>query len=322
MLRMKRIHAASLAFLLLSARLAAAADDKRSLDMIDAAMMGDNAKVKALIAKGADVNAKGDGRPALVWAAQNGWIDVVRTLLEAKADVNVRDNLGLTPLERVVDVGGKPELLELLIKAGADVNIQYPSQIDPGRTLLMMAVSEGKAATVDALIKAKADVSLADRSGNTALTIAISDDHPELIAALLKSGANVNASRPSFGTPLHFALDNDKTAAAEALLKGGANVTLAGPAGQTALMLAIRKESPLLPKLLAAKADVNARDDQSLTPIYYAIEAGSGAAVTALIKAGADVNLPLNNGDTPLGFARRNGTPALVELIKAAGGKE
>ena len=52
----------------------------------DAAMRGDAAAVRALIAEGADVNVpQGDGMTALHWAAQNRDAALVRDLLEAGA---------------------------------------------------------------------------------------------------------------------------------------------------------------------------------------------------------------------------------------------
>ena len=52
-----------------------------------AARTGDIEPVKALLARGADVNAEeADGQTALMWAAAEGHVDVVRALLEAGAD--------------------------------------------------------------------------------------------------------------------------------------------------------------------------------------------------------------------------------------------
>ena len=55
--------------------------------------------VQALIAEGAEVNAKAkDGRTALMWASQKGHRDVVQALLAKGADVNAKDNKGRTAL--------------------------------------------------------------------------------------------------------------------------------------------------------------------------------------------------------------------------------
>src|ERR1700730_10299053 len=62
-----------------------------SEDMIAAASRGDRAAVQALLAKGADVNAKDNGgRTALMMATVTGHPDVVQTLLAMGAEVNAK----------------------------------------------------------------------------------------------------------------------------------------------------------------------------------------------------------------------------------------
>src|SRR5690348_9154882 len=57
-----------------------------------AAKKGDAAETERLLAAGADVNAHTDyGVTALFYAAEKGHLDVVRTLIAHKADVNVTD---------------------------------------------------------------------------------------------------------------------------------------------------------------------------------------------------------------------------------------
>lgn len=73
----------------------------------DATRRGDAAAVRALIAKGANVNAKWryDQTP-LFKAAERGDAEIVKILLEHKADPNVRDTFyGATPLYWATDKG-------------------------------------------------------------------------------------------------------------------------------------------------------------------------------------------------------------------------
>src|SRR6188508_3112169 len=66
----------------------------------DAAMRGDVATVRSLIARRADVNApQGDGMTALHWAADRGDSAIADALLRAKANVASRTRIGAyTPL--------------------------------------------------------------------------------------------------------------------------------------------------------------------------------------------------------------------------------
>ena len=97
----------------------------KSTRLQKAAQKGDIKAVKALLAAGAEVNAKtkkGSWTP-LHYAAWFGHTEVVKLLLEAGAKVNARDNYGKTPLCRAARLH-RNEAAKLLIEAGADVNIR------------------------------------------------------------------------------------------------------------------------------------------------------------------------------------------------------
>ena len=58
------------------------------------------------------------------------------------------------------------------------------------------------------------------------------------------------------------------------------------------------------------------------TALYNAAQNGYTESVKVLIEAGADVNIPDFDGRTPLNRAIIGKHTAVVELLKAAGGKE
>ena len=89
-------------------------------ELLAAARKSDVEKVKALLAKGADVNAKSPyGATPLFFACDRGSVEVVRVLLENGADANVRDKFyGATPLGWALGKG-KPEIIRLLLEKGA-----------------------------------------------------------------------------------------------------------------------------------------------------------------------------------------------------------
>src|SRR5262249_18977412 len=90
-------------------------------ELLAAAKKGDVAAVKALIANGADVNAKtAYGVTPLLHAASQGHTEVVKLLLEHKADANAKDTFyGQTPLLASLDDKSNVETVRLLIEAGA-----------------------------------------------------------------------------------------------------------------------------------------------------------------------------------------------------------
>src|ERR1035438_4638706 len=80
----------------LALSLAAAAADF-SASLLDAAAAGKTNAVKALLDKGADIEARDKkDRPPLMRAAQHGHADTVRLLLAKGAHADARDQLGYT----------------------------------------------------------------------------------------------------------------------------------------------------------------------------------------------------------------------------------
>src|ERR1035441_5351398 len=66
-------------------------------DLLTAARNGNTDGVRAALASGVNLEAKGsDGRTALIWAAAQGHADIVRLLLAKGADAQARDKEGLT----------------------------------------------------------------------------------------------------------------------------------------------------------------------------------------------------------------------------------
>ena len=105
-------------------------------DLINTASRGEAAAVQALLAKGADVNAKGrNGVTALMAASENGHRDVVQALRSKGADVNVRAiKAGVTALI-VASHNGHREVVQALLAKGAAVN----AKMSNGATALTVA---------------------------------------------------------------------------------------------------------------------------------------------------------------------------------------
>ena len=74
--------------------------------LVGAAEKGDRATAFRLLAKGADPNAPGpDGTTAIMWAAANDDLELVRALIKARANVNLRNEFGTSALTEAATIG-------------------------------------------------------------------------------------------------------------------------------------------------------------------------------------------------------------------------
>jgi ankyrin repeat protein len=157
-------------------------------ELLEASRIGDIEKVKKLLKKGADVNAKDNyGFTPLHDAAFFGRIEVVKLLIEKGANVNAKDNLGSTPLHLAAIIR-RIEVVKLLIEKGANVN----AKDNVGWTPLHWAAFAGHIEVVKLLIENGAYVNATDNDGFTPLHLAANNGHIEVVKLLLEHGADPN----------------------------------------------------------------------------------------------------------------------------------
>ena len=174
----KAMRSRSIALLFVAVLLAPAARAQNlNEDFLVAARKGDVPKLKELLDKGADVNAKTQyGATALAYACDKGHIEVVKLLLERGANVNVRDTFyGEVPLGWALQ-RENIEILKLLLEKGAQ-----------GRErVLMEGVREGK---IDLVKLALEKGELKPGPLSSALEVATAANKTEIVDLLKKAGA-------------------------------------------------------------------------------------------------------------------------------------
>lgn len=160
----------------------------------DAAMQDDRGAVKSLIEAKADVNAaQADGATALQWAAYKSDLELADLLIAAGANVKAANHDGATALSLASERGDAP-MIDKLLRTGVDVNEKGPH----GETPLMMASRNGNVDAIKTLIDHKADVNVKETlRGTTALMWAAEQSHPAAVKLLIANGADVSiASAP------------------------------------------------------------------------------------------------------------------------------
>ncbi|MGB6065920.1 MAG: ankyrin repeat domain-containing protein [Desulfomonilaceae bacterium] len=189
-------------------------------NLLEAARTGDYLEVVGYLNEGADVNTRDqDGLTPLIWAAIQGHEEVVRVLLEQGAALEAKNNNGDTAL-MWASVMGHKEVVELLLGHGANADLSEPKS---GVTALMAAAAEGHTDVVEVLLEKGAAVNVSDRNGNTALTQASIRGYGEVVDLLLASGATFNGIRPTAVATAFIFVSPDGRPAGMDLVRFGQN---------------------------------------------------------------------------------------------------
>jgi ankyrin repeat protein len=296
----------------------------------EAAMHEDAAAVRTLLRQKADVNAAlPDGTTALHWSVQADDLETVGLLIDAGANVKVKDRYGFTPLYFAA-ANGNAAVIRKLLDAGADPNAADAM----GETALMTATRSGNVDSLKALLQHGATVNTQDSvNQQTALMWAVRSNAPAAVQLLIEYGAEINA-RTRIG----------KAPAARPPGAGGGShgvgIVRSGwpergfqpetPGAMTPLLYAARDgRTDIARMLVAAKADVQQADVNGITPLLMAITNNHLDTAKFLIEKGADVNAADWWGRTPLyatveirnrDYGRNNeheiDRPAALELIR------
>ena len=240
-----------------------------------------------LLTKGANPNAPGpDGTTAIMWAASNGDIELVRALIKAGANVTLKNQFGTTAITEAAIVGSAP-VIDALLKAGADPNTKNPE----GETPLMAVARSGNVDAAKRLLEARADVNAKENfGGQTALMWAAAQGQAEMVKLLAASGADLNAR----GVIRQWERKVITEPRPKDMNKGGF----------TALLYAAREGCVDCARhLIAAGADPDLEDPERIAPINMALLNLHFEFAAYMIKAGADVNRWDLFGRSPLYMA-------------------
>jgi ankyrin repeat protein len=314
---------------------------------------------KWLLEKGADANgAERSGGP-LLGAAGSVYPDMVEILLKNRADPNVKDSGGYTPLARTIYTYEPPSyrkpgvvsdfnerrirVVKLLLAHGADPNLR----LGDGSTALLCTAYHRHPDLMKLLLEKGADVNLRLENGSTILISALSrgPHKPNRILKYFGSWSEANAKRPA-QPKRKEALSPELIEIVRLLVDHNADLNVKLEDGTTALMWAAIHGYTELVKLLLDKgadptaklkdgstalqwAALNDREDvvklldthSAVNNLADAAKAGLSKDILRLVGRGANVNAKDNQGKTPLMEATRAGHADTAKLLLSKGAK-
>ncbi|GAW23654.1 hypothetical protein ANO14919_132280 [Xylariales sp. No.14919] len=250
--------------------------------------------------------------------AESGDLEGLNRCIKSGVSLNQRDNvLGRTPI-LIATLHDHLEIIDSLIQSHADINISDHE----GKSPLYLAAEYGRVKIVERLLLAKADANQKAHNDSTPLHAAAYGESEEIPEAPIKrSGGNEEAVDPvnSDGSIApHLAASTDRANAIEALLKDGSNINALNREGESPLMLAARRGCIDSTKaLLGNKAiDFSIQDARfGRTALSWAASEGKTDVFELLAKHDSDINSMDYDGRTPLILAVRSGGLELVKTL-------
>ena len=165
-------------------------------------------------------------------------------LKENKLDINLKDNIkNWTPIYYLLDSsdGSETEILQILIKSGAKINISDKYGITP----LHLVSFKGQDEYMSILLQNNVDINAYDKFNRIPLNYAIMEGQLNSAYYLLESGSNINTKDIDGNTLLHYAVSSKGNSLLFSimLIDRKINLNEINNEGDTALML-IAKKNP------------------------------------------------------------------------------
>ncbi|MBM3580169.1 MAG: hypothetical protein FJX34_05295, partial [Alphaproteobacteria bacterium] len=285
-----------------------------------AAVEGHNEIAEFLIQNKAEVNVTNhEGVTILIMAAFHGNIELAKILLRNKADASPKDNQNFTALDYLIqyhETKLDPELLELMLQAGADPNTQDPD----GTALLMRQVVLENSANAKILIEHGANIDLSYNGDSLLHRVVLAGD-PELTRLLLERGANPHLRNHQGLTPLDMALDRyyldgqERNKKLLHTLVDHSQSLHEDISDSRLLQLVLKGQTGLLEYLLDRGANANSLDSFGASLLMAAASNGNLEITKLLLKHGANPEHKASGGYTVLGEAQRSQNKEVLDLI-------
>lgn len=251
--------------------------------------------LKMLVDAGADINSVNQYGRTAAFNAKNP--SLLQKMIDMGLDVNIRDKLGRTALFSVLFSTKNEEILEVLLKAGANLN-----EIDnDGHSAVTIAINHGSSRWLQTLIDHGADLdnpsAIFQLVRRQSLPNYYGFGGPDenkttklMLQMLVNAGVDLNVLDEEGWSPLALVCENNQSLLSP-MIEHGANPNLHGPGKSPLIQLCTHNSGCGVRKLLLAGADVDVTDNEGRTPFYIVVFSTFTYynVLAHLINAGADI---------------------------------
>ncbi len=202
--------------------------------LFEAAQQGDAASVRLFLANGISPDSQNEkGYSLLSESVKHP--EIVQLLIDAGADVNLLDASGLAPIHTCVDYN-TPDTVEILLRAGADMYVETAYQENAG--ILAANCSAGSLKMMKKLLACGYDINHRSTTGKTMLMTSLGDNWETGTRWLLAHGAKTEVRDNEGDTALFYGCSTNiycSTESLDALLEAGADINATNNLGNNAL---------------------------------------------------------------------------------------
>lgn len=263
-----------------------------------------------LAAGGADINTRDrhERTPLIMACMMRGenFLKIVKWLIDNRADVNLSDEWGDTPLHHAVwaaACSNKLDVIDMLLSAGARLNKKNKY----GRTPFFEVAASGNTAAAEELIARGDTPEVADVFGRTPIFYAAVNGHLDMVKLLFEKYPQLDVMDNSGRNALSIAAGEGYIDVAEWLISRHSDYISKDNLGKSAIFYAVENNHwDVVNCLLDKNIDPNSCDNKGRSLLHYAAMKGNFESVRCLASRGAEINKRDEYGNTPLFYALKN----------------
>jgi len=243
-------------------------------------------------------------------------LEVFKYLESIGLNPNVTTATGETPLHALAYKTKDIATLNYFINKGVNVNQEDKS----GTTAFLNAAGRNDLEVIQSLFKEVNTINHKNKKGESALTLAVANNTPEVVAFLIANEADVMVTDANDNTLTPYLMQSYSASNKDnfkrkfnTLLASGLEVSKTQKNGNSIFHLALDTNNLELVKFAAGfNADVNAKNNEGLTPLHKAAMLAKDAEIlNYLVSIGAEKDAVTDFEETAYDLASEN------EILKA-----
>ncbi|CAL1263953.1 unnamed protein product [Larinioides sclopetarius] len=250
------------------------------------------------------------GKTALHLSVRMGHKDTVRSLLKCEADIYIKDDTDITPLQMMILEG----MTDILVEEKVPVNLADLDDFSPLKT----AAGVGDLLFVKYCIHKGCGINLRSKSSDiSALDLAVLNGHVEVVSYLIDCGADVNAARHDGTTALEIAVTKNRKNIVNILINKNAEISVEKERRYLLSAISSGHEDIVEYFLVRNPSNGAPRPESQEYPLHTAVLIGHLNIVKMLLELGVMIGINDKNkySLTPLQIASENGHCEIARLL-------